>query len=725
MRIANMNHRVSCAAYVKRRFTSLGYSPAMRLPRRLTIVLATLASAFINTACAQPVASTTMAMVAAVSDPQLPRVRAAIEAAESGQYDASQYADLIRHPLYGWIEYASLRRNIDTLSDSQAQGFLSRYRGQAVAEAFREIWLPATARREDWAAFLAAWSPQPSNKLDRNIALRCNELNARQQLGRSDAQWVADAQAIWRSTGKPLPGECEAPMQALAARGGLTPELRWERIDLAAQDWQPAVMRIAAAGLPPEDRALANDYAAFLDAPNERALAWPRTDRSRRIATQGLAKLGKSSPADAEAQLPRYADTFGFTEEDRGRVLYQIALWTVASYEPESARRLDAVPASAYDERLHEWRVREALARSDWRAALAAIQKMGDKQRNDSRWQYFQARLYERAGSRANADKLYREAARKPEFHGFLAADRIGTPYALCPRMTDDSAAAKTAVASDPAIVRALGLFRIDRNGWATREWDDALSRYNDDQRRIAVEVAQSYGWFDRAVFALGRSPDELRLYDLRFPLHHDQTIRREAARNGLDPAWIAAEIRAESVFYPRARSEANAMGLMQVLPATGADVARRLGLPWNGAESLYDSDANITIGSAYLRQLLDKYGGQPYQAIAGYNAGPTPLARWQSQRPGMDPDFWIETISYKETRDYVARVLAFSVIYDWRLNGDALALSDRMRGRLDGPRKRFACPVQAPAPSDASQADASRPSASPRTSPQRASSQH
>ena len=246
------------------------------------------------------------------------------------------------------------------------------------------------------------------------------------------------------------------------------------------------------------------------------------------------------------------------------------------------------------------------------------------------------------------------------------------------------------------------------------------MSRFNDDQRRVAVEVAQSYGWFDRAVFSLGKSPDEQRLYELRFPLYHNDTIKREAAKNRLDPAWIAAEIRAESVFYPRARSSANAMGLMQVLPETGADVSRDLGLPWGGADSLYDSDTNIVLGSAYLRRLLDKYGGQPYQAIAGYNAGPTALARWQSQRPGMDPDFWIETISYKETRDYVARVLAFSVIYDWRLNGDALALDDRMRGRLDGPRKRFSCPTQTPPPPS----EASRRKPTQQTSPQRASSQ-
>ena len=263
--------------------------------------------------------------------------------------------------------------------------------------------------------------------------------------------------------------------------------------------------------------------------------------------------------------------------------------------------------------------------------------------------------------------------------------------------------AAKQSIARDPAIVRALQLFALDRKGWAQREWDDALSRFSDEQRRIAVEVAQDNGWFDRGVFGLvnvggKRHPEETRLYHLRFPLHHEATIRREAARNNLDPAWVAAEIRAESVFDPNARSSADARGLMQVLPATGAEVAAKLGMPWAGGQSLYDADTNIALGSAYLRQLMDKYGGKPYQVIAGYNAGPAPLGRWMSQRPAMDADFWIETISYKETREYVARVLSFSTVYDWRLNGDALRVSDRMLGRAGGPRKGFACPTPEPA---------------------------
>ena len=673
------------------------------LPRLTAIVLAALAATCVTVACAQPSAAVpaapSAALPAATVDPQLARVRQAIDAAERGQFDARAVADLARHPLYGWIEFASLRRGIDTLGNAQAQGFLSRYGQQAVGEAFRELWLAAAARREDWRAFTAAWKPTVSS-----VGLRCAELNARQALGRADAQWTSDAQAIWRGNGKALPGECDAPLAVLAARGGLGDALRWQRIDAAAAEGLPAVMRSAARGLPAADRALAEDYAAFLEAVHERALGWPKTERSRRMASLGLARLGKSTPATAEAQLPKYASALGFSDQDRGRVLYQVALWTVASYEPESARRLDAVPASAYDERLHEWHAREAMARSDWRASLAAIRRMGPTQRNDSRWKYFEARLAERTGDKAGAVRLYREAAKLPEFHGFLAADRVDQPYALCPWLPADSAATRAVVAGDPAIVRSMALYRLQRSGWAVREWDEAMARLDDAQRRIAVEVAQSHGWFDRAVFALGkdaagnRKPEELRLYHLRFPLHHDATIRREAARNRIDPAWVAAEIRAESVFNPAARSGANAMGLMQVLPGTGAAVARRIGVPWGGAESLYEPDTNIILGTAYLRQMLDDYGAQPHFAIAGYNAGPAPLNRWKSQRPGMDADFWIETISYKETRDYVARVLAFSVIYDWRLNGDALTLSERMRGRDAGARKRFTCPLASPA---------------------------
>ena len=637
--------------------------------------------------------------------PPLPQLRIALDAAESGrEIPVELPAD---HAMRGWIEYAGLRRELATLQPDRAEAFLRRYAGEAVAGLFREAWLGTLAQREDWPHFLQAWSPAV-----KDTALRCHALNARQALGRIDADWTEQAQAIWRGAARSLPEACDAPLAVLAARGGLPSALRWERIDKAAEAWQPAVMRAAARGLPADDFALAMDYAAFLDAPHARAYDWPKTARSRAIASHGLARYAKAQPAAAEALVPRYASALGMGDADRGRALYQGALWTVASYGPESARRLNAVPEVAYDARLHEWRVREAMARSDWPAALAAIRKMPPAQRADSRWTYFEGRMLELTGDESGAKAAFARAAKIPEFHGFLAADRIGAPYALCPWEWTPGARAKTEIERDPAIARAMALYRLERGGWAEREWKHALARFTPEQRRIAVEVAQDNGWFDRGVFGLvrvdGQSyPDETRLYRLRFPLHHDDVIRREAAKHQLDPTWVAAEIRAESVFNPRARSHADARGLMQVLPSTGAGVARSIGLDWRGGEALYDSEYNIMLGTAYLRQLEDKYT-QTYLAIAAYNAGPAPVARWMSQRPGMPADLWIETVSYKETRDYIARILAFSVIYDWRLNGKAMPVTDRLAGRIVDTRKAFVCPAPEPA------SGATTPAASP-----------
>lgn len=627
-----------------------------------------------------------------------PALRDAFERADRNALDDATRARFDGQPLAGWLDYANLRGQLDTLPLARGNGFLAAHRGEPVADAFRPAWLAALAKRNAWSDFLANWDAGIDD-----AQLRCQRLQALMATNRVDAEWTREAQSLWRSSGKSLPEQCDAPFARLEARGDLDDTLRWERFDLATAAAQTGLMRFIAKGLTGAgDAAQANAYAAYVEAPDAAVGHWPKTARSRLVASTALARLAKSSPDRAEALLPQVATALAFTEADSGRVLAQIALWTAASYLPESARRLAAVPAASFDESLHEWQVREALARSDWAAALAAIRGMPDDQRNRSRWLYFAARTSALTGDRAGAAALYAQAARSADYYGFLSSDRLGQPYALCPLQLDLSTASKRPLAADPGIVRALQLYALGRKGWALREWNAALARFDDRQRRLAVAVAEDNGWFDRGVFGLvkvagRRYPDEKRLYQLRFPLHHADTIRREARRNALDPAWVAAEIRAESIFDPRARSPADARGLMQVLPSTGATVARRIGLPFAGAEALYDADTNITLGTAYLRQLLDRFDGKPYLVIAGYNAGPGAANRWLTQRPSLDADFWIETISYRETREYVARVLGFSVIYDWRLDGNALRLSDRMLGNTNGPRKGFVCPPATP----------------------------
>ena len=611
--------------------------------------------------------------------------RAALQAAERGQVTPALPAS---HPLFAWMEMAALRQRIDSLTPASVQSFLRRNAGSPAGETFRDAWLTQLAKRGDWNGFLQAWQPRQDN------ALRCAYWQALAATGQQAEPWQQQALQLWRHSGTSLPAQCDPVFEQLDKTGGISDELRWARFDAALAAGQPAVMRRAARGLPAEQLALANRYASYVQAADASASQWPKTPRSRAVATAGLSALARSNPDAAQTLLPALTTALQLDADQQGQVKYQIALWTVASYLPDSAQRLAAVPAAAWDERLHEWQVREAMARSDWPGALAALQAMPATQREDARWQWFTARMLEKTGRQSAAQVWLQRAARSPSFHGYLAADRLNRPYALCPLELDADSAVRTEVAGNLALQRALMLHQLDRPGWAAREWAHALAGFNDTQRQHAVALASGVGWYDRAVFAL-KGEQEMRLYSLRFPLHHDADIRRHAAANELDPAWVAAEIRAESTFNPKARSPANALGLMQVIPSTGQAVANRLGLDsYRGAESLYDPETNITIGTAYLRELKQKYDNKPYVVLAAYNAGPTPTARWLAQRGDFDPDIWIETISYKETRDYVARVLAFSVIYDWRLNGKAVPLADRMQGRLGQPSRRFACPA-------------------------------
>lgn len=676
--------------------------PLLALAAALAAACSSTTDAQVPTATPTPRADLDQARLATLRQPDADDgiARMALASISLGQgYDA---AALGGHPLAGWIEYAELQARIRELEPARGEDFLHRHAGQPVGSVFRNAWLTELARREDWPAFRRSGSEAVSTP-----ALRCAQLRARLATGAGadDAGWTTEALALWREAGSSLPEHCNPVFNALGERGALDAAAVWARIDAATEAMQPGVIRAAASRLPAADAALARDYAAFLDAPHDRASQWPGDARSRRVASHGLAASARANPDEAERRLAALSGALQMDEAERGRVLYQIALWSVASLDgnPAAMRRFAAVPASAWDANLHEWQVREALSRGDWNAARAAITRMPANQRDSARWTWFNARAHEHLGDKARADALYRDAAGHPEFHGFLAADKLDAPYVLCPIRLDPSPELQAQVAADPALQRALALQRLGRSGWAAREWADVASRFTPQQRHVAVAMAQAQGWFDRGLFGLvnvagTRHAEELRLYELRFPLHHDDTIRRESARNGLDPAWVAAQTRAESMFDPGARSPADARGLMQILPATGADVARRIGQPWGGADSLYQADTNIVLGTAYLGQLMDRYQRLPYQVIAAYNAGPAPVARWRDARGQMDPDLWIETMTYRETREYVARVLAFSAIYDWRLDGEARRVSDRVIGRVDGPRKPFVCPAGADA---------------------------
>ena len=137
--------------------------------------------------------------------------------------------------------------------------------------------------------------------------------------------------------------------------------------------------------------------------------------------------------------------------------------------------------------------------------------------------------------------------------------------------------------------------------------------------------------------------------------------------------------MRSESAMAEDAISSAGARGLMQVTPDTARQLSRRHNIKYKGREQLLQAEDNIEFGTAYLRDLLDRYGENPVLASGAYNTGPQAVDRWLEPPKAQDPAIWVETLPYFETRDYIPRVLAFTAIYDWRLQQPVTRISSRM----------------------------------------------
>lgn len=180
------------------------------------------------------------------------------------------------------------------------------------------------------------------------------------------------------------------------------------------------------------------------------------------------------------------------------------------------------------------------------------------------------------------------------------------------------------------------------------------------------------------------------------FPLTYWSSIRKHSIARGLDPYLVAALIAQESTFDPKARSAANAWGLMQIVPSTGRRLARALKIRRFTTATLTDPDTNIRMGTLHFSQLVRQYGGTHY-ALASYNAGETRVLRWRAERPGLDEDEFIDDIPFPETQNYVKRILGTAEDYR-RLYGDGGGRPIPVAGQVASPSRAVTPPNRKPA---------------------------
>ncbi|MGD0569512.1 MAG: transglycosylase SLT domain-containing protein [Candidatus Sulfotelmatobacter sp.] len=303
---------------------------------------------------------------------------------------------------------------------------------------------------------------------------------------------------------------------------------------------------------------------------------------------------------------------------------------------------------------------------------------------------YWRARLAEEDNQPLMARAFYQKISDRYRnfYYAELARDRMKllpppatdttTQYALLDRVPSLDGSGKVADSEPPSDELHVQKAELLGNGglvdFAVRELRAAAAA--DGGSWGPAETAQIYdetGHYDQAIEVMKHSapnyfaldiPDLPRKYwEALFPKAYWGDLKRYAAANGLDPYLVASLIRQESEFNPNAVSKANAVGLMQLLPKTGKAVAKEVKLRRYTASQLYTPAVNLQLGTRYFRGMVDKFGGFEY-ALAAYNAGSDRVEDWLSQGKYRDPQEFVESIPFTETREYVQAILRNASVY-------------------------------------------------------------
>jgi soluble lytic murein transglycosylase len=272
---------------------------------------------------------------------------------------------------------------------------------------------------------------------------------------------------------------------------------------------------------------------------------------------------------------------------------------------------------------------------------------------------YWSGRAWARAGNTTRARARWRTvvSASPLSYYAMLSSRRLGEAVWSPPAAPDSFA---TVPRVDSVMARAALLERLGLGSEADLEYDQLAADAGESlDRLIATAVAfRSAGLASRSI-RLGwkaldhGAPHTAALYRLIYPVSNEDRLRAETKAHELDVGLVAALVRQESMFRAHATSGAGALGLMQVLPSVGRDIAESLDYPFWESVLLYQPDVNLQIGCTHLAEMLRQYGTTE-RALAAYNAGGSRVDLWSTKRGTTDPEVFVERIPFTETRDYV-----------------------------------------------------------------------
>jgi len=605
------------------------------------------------------------------------------ESVERGNWNAvdalpdNEQQKLREYALWPDLRAAWFRANINKASHEDIDNFLRRYGVLKPARALRYRYALHLAKTGDLGEYLNIYQ-QFYQGMDIST-LDCLALQA--QLAAGEAQRVViRAKDLW-TIGKSQVEECDPVFSYLANENHIGLADYIKRFELAIDAREFTMARWLGKSIDQKHIDIAGQWLRVHKDPesfvrNEKQ--WINDSATREQLIYAIERITYDDPELALELWNGISKGQRFAAEKEQRTLRHIALWMARDKLPGAYQQLRLLPVAAQNDEVLRWRARTSLRDKNWSNLLLDIAQMSDDERLAEEWLYWRGVAMQNTDRLADAEAIFRELAAERSYHGFLAADEVDLAYALDGDKFVADEAKITELAARLDLIRAHELFLVGLDGRGRSEWDAVTSYFDVNENTQAAILAHRWGWHSRAITAAANIGDFDDL-SLRYPLPYPATFQRYAEDANISPTWAYGVARSESLFMRDVRSSAGAIGLMQLMPDTGKKVARQIQLSYSGLNTLTDPVSNIRLGTSYLGQMAERYGGNRVLATAAYNAGPHRVDAWLPESGDIDARAWIENIPFNETRGYVRRVLAAETIFHWRMTGEIRRLSDEL----------------------------------------------
>ncbi|HHQ4569997.1 TPA: transglycosylase SLT domain-containing protein [Aeromonas veronii] len=581
-------------------------------------------------------------------------------------------ARLTHYPLLPYLDYYQLAFRPGAADYNDVTRFIRQHGDTPQSNRLERSYLTYLAQSQQWSQFLRFYPAKPSS-----TDLLCMHYQALYYTGKPK-EALQGAGKIWMS-GQSRPDACSPLFQLWQASGQRTQEKIWQRMTLAFEAENPNLIRHLGTTLGSGLQSYGDQMVALFEQPAKamNPAYFSNNPYSRKLLSLGLTRYANQEPESVLRQLALFRSRFGLTQAEVKPVERAIARRLLLDRAIAQRSWVDSTVKKLADPDITELRARLAIWEQDWRGLSGWVKMMPMARQKEDRWRYWMARSLEVQGQQKPARDLYLETANLRGFYGFMAAQRTGVPYRMKNQSVKHVPDWRTASQRWPFLLRVRELLSMNEIAAARSEWIHNMDRNPVAQRIEFGHIALNQGWHELAILASIRA-EAWDALDLRFPLPLKRTFSQMAQERTMNTSLLYAISRQESALYPLAQSPVGARGLMQLMPATAKETAGKLGVPYRNEQQLFDPAMNIRLGSAYLKRLLDVYDGNRILAAAAYNAGPGRVKRWRDQSDNKPMDVWVESIPYKETRNYVQNVLSFDLIYQHKLQQPLRFMSER-----------------------------------------------